>query len=79
MSLHPNTNLAVGGGAGTIVGKVISGPACFPFLATAPADLGLSAAVCLLAVTLAGTVGGTAMAEAVNNEQLKRCSGLPDY
>jgi len=43
-------------------------------VAAAPVDIGLSAGLCLAFTTFAATVGGTAIAEASVNEQLRQCA-----
>lgn len=74
LNINQNTKLAIGAGGGSLIGTVFGASACSAFLAAAPVDIGLSAGLCLALATFAATVGGTAIAEASVNEELRQCA-----
>jgi hypothetical protein len=75
-NVRQTTALALGAGIGTIGGTLAGMSACAPLLAAAPLDLGISTGLCVFMVGVAGSITGTALAEASTNEQLKKCDRL---
>jgi hypothetical protein len=73
LNVNRETSIAAGGGMGGILATLAAPGVCAVFLSAAPADLGISATVCVAVVGLAGTVAGTAVAENGVHQQLRRC------
>jgi len=71
--LRPNTTTAVTVGAATAAGFVVGTKACSGFLLALFVDLGLSYGLCVAASGAVGGIGGTILAEDLNQKEKARC------